>query len=107
MSDSILARLNARIAIAPALTEIDMLFVDLQDARDEIMRAAAELELLKAADAIRPATQIPPMPGAIVQHLDTDPEILPLLLEARERLSVNALSTVSERLERAISIMES
>lgn len=102
---SILDRLNARIAAAPALTDIDGLFVDLRDARDEIVRIQGALDLMMAAEQLRPAGQIPPMPGTVVQHVQTDPEVLELLREARERLSVNALSTVSDRIERSIHLL--
>lgn len=109
MAASILERLNARIAAEPALTSLDTLFVDLQDARDYISGASktnSELanQLVLANDRVKLSQIATPVEAPSV--IRTEPELLILLRDARQRLTVNALSDVGYRLDRAIKLLE-
>lgn len=103
MNPPILERLNARIAAEPALTSLDTLFVDLQDARDEITSLDAKVTTLATA-ALKPLTIQPaPAPSASPSSVT---EAHTLLIEAKERLSVHALSTVADQIDQAIKLLE-
>ena len=117
MSGTILERLDKRIsavtiaattAAGSNLDDIESLFVDLTDARQAIADAAykavdvgalqQEITALKA-QAAKPA----PSTGT------TSPSVKSahtLLIEAKERLSVNALTTVATYLDQAIELLE-
>lgn len=93
MIGPILDRLNARIAAEPALTGLDTLFVDLQDARDAIAAA----ENFKAIQPAPAAAQ--PAPAYDVS------EAVTLLKDAKERLAVNSLSAVGDNIDKVIKIL--
>ena len=96
MSAPILDRLAARIAAEPNLTDFDTLFVDLQDARSAIMAGDAALG---AATAIKQAPQSTTATSSVT-------EVYALMVDAKERLSVHALSTVADYIDRAIKLLE-
>ena len=100
MNPPILERLNARIAAEPALTSLDTLFVDLQDARDEIAGLDAKVTTLATA-ALKPLTI--PTPAAVSPSVT---EAHALLVDAKERLSVNAIGTVATYIDQAIKLLE-
>ena len=100
MSGPILDRLNARIAAEPALTSLDTLFVDLQDARDEITSLDAKITTLATA-ALKPLT-IPTSAGVPPSVTEAHA----LLVDAKERLSVNAIGTVATYIDQAIKLLE-
>ena len=102
MNPPILERLNARIAAEPALTSLDTLFVDLQDARDEIAGLDAKVTTLATA-ALRPMTIQSPQPAEISASIA---EVHALLVDAKERLSVNAIGTVATYIDQAIKLLE-
>jgi hypothetical protein len=101
MSGPILDRLNARIAAEPALTSLDTLFVDLQDARDEITSLDAKVTTLATA-ALKPLT----IQAAPAVSTSSVTEAHTLLVDAKERLSVNALGTVATYIDQAIKLLE-
>lgn len=96
MSAPILDRLAARIVAEPNLTDFDTLFVDLQDARSAIMAGDAALG---AAISIKQA----PQPTTVASSVT---EVYALMVDAKERLSVHALSTVADYIDRAIKLLE-
>jgi hypothetical protein len=103
MNTPVLDRLNARIAAEPALTSLDTLFVDLQDARDEITSLDAKVTTLATA-ALKPMTiQAAPVPATAPASVT---EVYALMVDAKERLSVHALSTVADYIDRAIKLLE-
>ena len=115
MSASILDRLNSRIAAEPSLDHLDTIFVDLQDARDAIVSYVVENTDLKdrLSAPPEPAPAPPAAPAVVVPAAETKApavtvpgEVRELLLGARERLSVNALFTVADYLDKAIKLME-
>jgi hypothetical protein len=116
MSGTILERLDKRIsavtiaattAAGSNLDDIESLFVDLTDARTAIADAAykavdagvmqQEIAALKAQVAT-PAPSTGAIPSVKSAHT--------LLIEAKERLSVNALTTVATYLDQAIELLE-
>lgn len=96
MTDSILERLDARIAVEPSLDNLDTLFTDLQAARDAIVVGDARVKELEAAVAARhdegPSSHDR---AEAIEHLTC----------AQERLSVNALSTVGGHIASAINLL--
>lgn len=104
MSAPILDRLNARIAAEPALDHLDTLFVDLQDARDAIVAAVAQNTSLKdmlSAPAAGPSNG-GPTPSTEPTSVNS---AVALLVEAKERLGVHALSTVGDNIDKAINLL--
>jgi hypothetical protein len=116
MNAPIMDRLNARIAAEPALTNLDTLFVDLQDARDAMVGLVAENTSLKdmlaapqtsavnggsVQSATLPASQLPAAPASTSVG-----EAITLLKSAKERLAVNALSDVGLSIDRATNLLE-
>jgi uncharacterized protein with von Willebrand factor type A (vWA) domain len=108
MSKSILERLNSRIAAEPALDHLETLFVDLQDARDAIIAAEQLHKQWTAVEAQR-AAQAAEAQEAEKAHKSaataSHVEVIEHLQHAKERLSVNALSTVGDNIERAIQLL--
>jgi hypothetical protein len=103
MNTPVLDRLNARIAAEPALTSLDTLFVDLQDARDEITSLDAKVTTL-ATVALKPMTiQAAPAPTAAPASVT---EVYALMVDAKERLLVHALSDVGNCIDKAIKLLE-
>lgn len=107
MSTSILDRLSARIAAAPALPGISTLFSDLKEAHSEILTLADKVKALQAAPKSgQPAAQsgagtvIPTKSPSIIAHVHQ------LLMDAKERLSVNATGTVASHIDTAIKLLE-
>jgi hypothetical protein len=113
MSGTILERLDKRIAAEPNLDDIESLFADLTDARMAIADAAhqavdmgvmqQEITALKAQVAAAEAAPTPPI------TITTPPSVKSahtLLIEAKERLSVNALTTVGLYIDQAIELLE-
>ena len=106
MSGPILERLNARIAVEPALDHLDTLFVDLQDARDAIVASVAQNEELKNMLAVPPPSVTPAQPVVFSQPAENITEAVAWLKEARERLAVNSLSTVGDNIDKAIKLLD-
>lgn len=100
MTDSILERLDARIAVEPSLDNLDTLFMDLQAARDAIVTGDARVKELEAAQAAR--SEEPHDAGPPLSKVT---EAIEHLTYARERLAVNALSTVGDNIASAISLL--
>lgn len=103
MISPILDRLNTRIAAEPALTDLDTLFKDLADARDEIIHLNATTHELsdKVMEFVSKASAEPSAvaPGSI-------DEVRTLLMDAQERLAVNAIGSVATYIEQALRILQ-
>jgi len=114
MSGSILERLQARLAAKPAVVSVGTLFADLEDAHAEIEALTAQIERLTNADdqnspkIMRPGISLsnamaPSSASVVAPHIA--PEVVAhahqLLVDAEERMSVNALGTVSDFIGRA------
>lgn len=89
MTKPILDRLNARIAVEPALADLDTLFADLADARDAIIAGNAGVK--------------PSQPAVSTEAID---EVRTLLIDAKERLSVNAIGAVATFIDSALRLLE-
>lgn len=109
MSGSILERLQARLAHKPALIDVGTLFSDLEDAHAEIVDLKAQIERIMTTPpdeppqppgSATPATIAPHINPGIVAHIHQ------LMLDAEERMSVNALGTVSDCIAKAKSLLE-
>lgn len=97
---SILDRLNERIAARPpeAETDVEQLFTDFVDARDAILagyEAIAEAND-RNSDLIVPQRRI----HDDIAHVHT------LLVDAKDRLSVNAIGDVATYINRAVELLE-
>jgi|SRR5579859_5540431 len=102
MTSSILDRLNARIAAEPALTELDTLFVDLQDARDAIVASVQENTNLKNMLSAPAAT---PPAATAVQDDEKVSEALVFLRTAKDRLAVNSPTSAGDNIDQAIKLL--
>lgn len=94
-SVSIIDRLDARLAAAPALTDVGTLFGDLADAKAAILAAEAL--------AVHPETESPTSPSTDADDLA---HVHTLLTDAKERLAVNALGDVARFIDSAIKLLE-
>lgn len=128
--DDIIARLDARIATQktrdelratmaigknPATIETDIDYVeawfdDLKDARDEIvsLRTIAANNTAAQDDAVHIAVMNLRDELAAAQNapaVDPNAEALAMVLAARERLSVNALSAAADNLNGAVHVL--
>lgn len=108
MNTPILDRLNARIAAEPSLTELDTLFVDLQDARDAIVAQVAENTDLKDRLSAPPVTPPPAQPSAPAESgtvSENVTEALVFLRTAKERLAVNSPSSAGDNIDSAMKLL--
>jgi hypothetical protein len=109
MSAAILDRLNARIAAEPALTDLDTLFVDLNDARDALLAQVQEntnlKDILSSQPAIShpPAVEVAPPPSAVSPSNIT--EAISFLQEAKGRLAVNSPSSAGDNIDLALRLL--
>jgi len=102
MTVAILERLDARIAAFPSIVNMQTLQDDLQEARELI--ASSEAQIHSLSESLQVALTAPAVTLGI--HAPNVSEVVELLKEALERHSVNAMSTVRDRVERALSLLE-
>jgi hypothetical protein len=96
MTVPILDRLNARIADD----------IDIQDAHDEIIALLQENTNLKDMLSSQPAPAAAPVVHALpARAVGNFGEVITLLTDAKERLGVNALSSVGDYIDRSIKIL--
>ena len=112
MSGSILDRLQARLAAKPAVISIETLFHDLEDARAEITALTAQVAAATSARnglaPPEPANPAVPIIAPIIAphiHPGVVAHVHQLMVDAEERLSVNALGSVADFIAKAKSLL--
>ena len=124
MSVSLLDRLGARLAAKPAVISIETLFADLEDAHTLIAAQAAQIadltndnvktnpaassgNMLSGGGGIGQATVAATELPTVVPHISPGvvAHVHQLMLDAEERLSVNALGSVADFIAKAKNLL--